>query len=442
MSHTSFGGSPSNATPSMTDSRVSIVTFGCRVNQYETAMMERLLEPRQPVVSDDADVYVLNACTVTSLAERKARQAARRLRREHPDSTIVVIGCLADAVEKGLTRFGGADLLAGNAWKTRIVEVVERARAGARGLLPPIEFRPIGEEVSAGRRERIRAHLKIQDGCSHACAYCRATQVRGGPRSKPIDDAVAEAIALVRSGFPEIVLTGTDLAQYAPSGGTLADIVRRVLAIDGLLRLRIASIDPAGLSAPLIEAFGADRRACPHFHVPLQSGDDRILQRMARGYTISDYLGRIDAVRKGIPHATFGTDIIVGFPGEDEAAFANTRRVVAAVGFTNLHAFRYSPRPGTAAVDLSDAVPEDVKRRRADSLVRQWRRGLHSQLDNRIASTQHVLVEERRGDEWRGHTSDYLYVHFASNEEIPIGSIRPVRIVGVVEEHLEGTVDG
>jgi threonylcarbamoyladenosine tRNA methylthiotransferase MtaB len=425
----------------MTGPRVSIATFGCRVNQYETAMMERLLEPRHSIVSGDADVYVLNACTVTSLAERKTRQAARRIRREHPESTIVVIGCLADAVAKGLTRFGGADLLAGNAWKTRIAEVVERARAGSRGLLPAIEPRSIAEEASAGSRERIRAYLKIQDGCSCACTYCRATQVRGAPRSKPIDNAVAEADALVRSGVSEIVLTGINLAQYASSTGTLADIVRRILATDGLLRLRIASVNPAGLTVPLIEAFGADERACPHFHVPLQSGDDRILQRMARGYTIFDYLQAIDAIRERIPHATFGTDVIVGFPGEDEAAFANTQGAIEAVGFTNLHAFRYSPRPGTAAVDLSDAVPEDVKHRRAGSLVRRWRERLHSQLDSRIGSTQHVLVEERRGGEWRGYTSDYLYVRFSSREEIPIGSIRPVRIVEVVEDHLEGTAN-
>ncbi len=425
----------------MSNHRVSIVTFGCRANQYESAMMERLLESAHAAVIGDADVYVLNACTVTNLAERKARQAARRLRREHPESTIVVIGCLSDAVEKGLTRFDGADLLAGNAWKSRICEVVERARSGGRGLLPAIEPRPIADETSAGSRERIRAYLKIQDGCSRACTYCRATQVRGAPRSKPVDAAVAEADTLTISGFPEIVLTGIDLAQYTPSDGTLTDVTRRILATDGLLRLRIASVNPSGLTEALIEVFAEDERACPHFHIPLQSGDDRILQRMARGYTVAYYLERIDAVRARIPHATFGTDVIVGFPGEDETAFANTCDVVEAVGFTNLHAFRFSPRSGTVAAGFPGAVPEDVKRLRADSLARQWRSGLRSHLDNRIGSTQHVLVEERRGDEWRGYTNDYLYVRFASDEEIPIGSIRPVRIVAVVEDHLKGVVD-
>lgn len=425
----------------MSDYRVSVVTFGCRVNQYDSAMMERLLKPHHSIATDDADVYVLNACTVTNLAERKARQAARRLRREHPGSKIILIGCLADAVEMGLTRFDDADLLAGNAWKMRIIELVERACAGGRGLVPSIPPHPIGDETSTGSDERIRAYLKIQDGCSRSCTYCRATQVRGAPRSKAIDDAAAEANALVGSRFPEIVLTGIDLAQYAPSDGTLAILVRRILAIDGLLRLRISSINPAGLTPALINEFATDERACPHFHVPLQSGDDRVLRRMARGYTVDDYLERIDAVRKLVRHATFGADVIVGFPGETEHAFENTCRVVQTVDFTNLHVFRFSPRPGTAASDLPAPVSHEVKWRRADSLVRQWRQRLRRHLDNRIGSTQHVLVEERRGAEWRGYTSDYFYVHFASDEKIPVGSIRPVRIVDVVDDRLEGRVD-
>ncbi len=402
--------------------------------------MERLLhaDPDRP---DEAEVFILNACTVTGLAERKARQTARRLRREHPDSTIVVVGCLADAVKKGLTSFDDADLLAGNAWKPRITEVVDRARAGARGTLPPSEPAPLSDERSGGREERVRAHLKIQDGCSRACTYCRATQVRGAPRSKPIAVAVAEATDLVDRGFPEIVLTGIDLAQYVPHDGSLADIVERILSIAGLLRLRIASINPSGLTPALIDAFASDDRACPHFHVPLQSGDDRILQLMARSYSVANYSNRIATVRERIPDATFGTDVIVGFPGEGGAAFANTCEVVEGIGFTNLHAFRFSPRPGTVAADLADPVPERIARLRADTLVRRWYRNLAPRLDKRIGTTQHVLVEDRRGDEWRGYTSDYLYVCFTSDEALPVGSIRPVRIVAARDEHLEGQLD-
>ncbi len=425
----------------MTKPGVSITTFGCRVNQYESAMMAQLLGSQRTKATAQTDVHVLNACTVTRLAERKARQAARRLRRDYPGSRIVVIGCLADAVEQGLTQFDDADLLAGNAWKSHIVDVIRRAHLGERGLLPPIEPCPLGEERSRGTQGRARAYLKVQDGCSRACTYCRPTQLRGLPRSKPIDSAVSEACGLIRDGFPEIVLTGIDLAQYAPSDATLADAVRRILAIKGLARLRIASLNPAGLVSPLITAFASDDRACPHFHIPLQSGDDQVLHRMARGYTVSKYLEAIDTVRREIPHATFGTDVIVGFPGESDSAFANTCQVVQDVGFINLHVFRFSARPGTAATGLPNPIPEDVKRRRAEQLDQQWRRTRRRQLDNRIGSTHHVLVEERRGEQWRGYTSDYLYVHFASDQEIPVGSIRSVRIIAVVEDHLEGTID-
>lgn len=425
----------------MPESRVHVVTFGCRANQYDSSMMGRLLDRSPSTDGNVPDVFVLNACTVTALADRKARQAARRIRREHPNSRIVLIGCLAEAVAQGWTSFGEADLLAGNAWKPRIVEAVQRARFGETGRLPAAEPGPIDHEVGTGDPGRVRAYLKVQDGCSGACAYCRPRLVRGRPRNKPVDAAAAEAASLVRSGFPEIVLTGINLSQYAPGDGTLADVVRSVLAIDGLRRLRLASINPSGLSVALLDAFAEDPRACAHFHVPLQSGDDRVLRRMGRGYTVADYLEAIDAARRALPHATFGTDVIVGFPGEDDAAFANTCRIVKTVGFVNLHPFRYSARSGTAAATFSEQVPERTKRVRADALARHWRTDRRRRLDKRIGSTDHVLVEERRGRTWRGYTSDYVYVHFISEEEIPVGCVRPVRIVAVGNEHLEGTID-
>ena len=420
---------------------VFFITHGCRVNQYESAMMDRLLAQHPPDTPATTDILILNACTVTSLAERKARQAAHRFRREHPQGHVVLIGCLADAVASGLTRFDDADLLAGNAWKTRIVEVVRAARSGTRGLLPAIDPHPLDTEISSGTPSRIRAYLKIQDGCSRGCTYCRPTQVRGYSRSKSIRAVVAEATGLIRKGFPEIVLTGIDLAQYRTPDATLSDAVRGILAIEGLLRLRIASINPSALNASLIGTIASDSRACPHFHVPLQSGDNGVLRRMARGYTVATYVEAVRAVRAEIPHATFGTDLIVGFPGEDESAFENTCQLVKDVGFDNLHVFRFSARPGTAAADFSCPVSETVKRQRADLLIHRFHDDRRARLDNRIGSTHHVLVEERRGGEWRGYTSDYLYVHFTSDQEIPVGSIRPVRIVSVVEDHLEGAID-
>jgi len=425
----------------MSDMRIFIQTFGCRVNQYESEMMRDLLASTHEMTDKSPDIIILNACTVTALAERKARQAARRLRRENPEAHIILIGCLADAVDQGTTRFADADLLVGNSWKPRINEVVERALSGACGTMPSCSSSELSTETTHGPSHRIRAFLKIQDGCSRACTYCRTTQVRGTPRSKSIVAAGAEAVALISAGFPEIVLTGIDLAQYSPAGGGLVDAVEAIASLDGLLRLRMASINPSGITPQLIEACASNNTVSPHFHIPLQSGDTHILDAMKRGYDAKTYLHTIDRIRSRIPRATFGTDIMVGFPGEDEAAFTRTLAILDAVGYCNLHAFRYSPRRGTEAAEFADQVAPEVKRQRSEALIAHWLDGLASVLDKRIDTTQDVLVEEHRDTVWRGYTHNYLYVKFSSDRQIPIGSLLPVHITGRTDATLEGVED-
>ena len=425
----------------MPDIRISIKTFGCRVNQYESEMMRDRLASTYEMTDETPDIIILNACTVTALAERKARQAARRMRRDHPHAIVILVGCLADAVDQGTTLFPDADVLAGNSWKARIDQLAQQALSGVRGAMPALAFDELSMEQTRGPDHRVRAFLKIQDGCSRACTYCRTTQVRGAPRSKSIEAIRAEAEALVAAGFPEIVLTGIDLAQYAANDDRLVDAVETIASLDGLLRLRMASINPSGMTCQLIEACASLDTACPHFHIPLQSGDSRILAAMKRGYDRSLYLETIDRIRSRIPHATFGTDIIVGFPGEDDAAFANTCDVLETVGYSNLHAFRYSPRKGTAAADFPHQVSPETKRRRSEMLIAQWQSGLGSVLDNRIGSTQHVLVEEYRDQVWRGYTHDYLYVKFPSDRKIPVGSLFPVHIIDRTGATLEGVDD-
>jgi len=425
-------GDPAEGMPSVT-----ILTFGCRVNQYETDCMRATLSALG-ARHDHAKVYILNGCTVTRLAERKARQAARRIHRDHPGALVILVGCLADAVAQELTRFPEADLMAGNAWKARIDEVVCAALSGSRGMLPEPQPMDPDQERSAGPRGRVRAPLKVQDGCSLACTYCRPTQVRGPSRSKSVDASVREAEGLIRKGYPELVLTGINLAQYAPHDGSLADLVSDLLRLPGLLRLRLASINPSGLSHALLEAMASDRRACPHFHVPLQSGDDRILSAMQRGYTVAGYLATLDRVRKVLPEATFGADLIVGFPGEDDQAFRATCGIVEAVGYANLHVFRYSPRSGTVAAALPNAVPEGIKRQRASALTQVWLPIRDRLLDTRIGSIQDVLIEERRDEQWHGHTRDYLPVSFTSETELPLGSEQPVHILAARDGRLEG----
>jgi len=420
---------------------VSIVTFGCRVNQYESEAMRRILASSYAISEDAGDVVILNACTVTALADRKARQAARRIRRKRPDALILLVGCLADAVAGGLTRFDEADLIAGNAWKGKIDRAVAAALSGRRGVLPPIEPAPLDRVLAAGPAGRIRAYLKVQDGCSRACTYCRPRQVRGPARSKSIEAATTEGKHLLSLGYPEIVLAGINLAEYRPPEGSLPDLIRSLLRFPELRRLRIASINPDGITPELIDPFVDQRRACPHFHIPLQSGDDRILRRMRRGYTIRSYREKIDLIRARLPDATFGTDIIIGFPGEDEAAFQATCRLVEEIGFSNLHVFRYSPRSGTEAATFAGRIEEGLKRHRADALDRLWRGVLGRLLDSRVGSTQDVLVEGRRNGDWYGYTRDYLHVSFTSDRPVRIGEERSIRITGVDEAVLKGEDD-
>ena len=422
--------------------RVGLLTFGCRVNQYETQMMRSLLARGFDLVQDEAEVYLVSACTVTSLAERKARQAVRRLRREHPQAKILLIGCLADAVGRGVSDIRGADLLGGNAWKGEVCEAVHRALAGERGMLPSIDPISLDQERIARQPGRVRAFLKVQDGCDFSCTFCRTTQIRGPSRSKSIAAAVSEARGLVESGCPEVVLTGINLAQYSPSDGSLATLVERLMRVGGLRRLRLSSINPAGITQRLLEVAASDRRFCPHFHVPFQSGDDAILRCMNRGYTASFYLSRIELVRRFLPEATFGADVIVGFPGETEAAFARTCSIVEEVGFVNLHVFRYSPRVGTKASDFPRAVSDKQRRNRAQRLAQLARMLRERCMEAFLGRVEGVLVEENRDGHWRGYTRGYIDTVLEGGNGIIAGDEIPVRIAGVSGDHLEGVKDG
>jgi threonylcarbamoyladenosine tRNA methylthiotransferase MtaB len=425
----------------MAKPRVSFLTFGCRVNQYETDMMGALLAADCVLVDDGADIYILNGCSVTGLAEKKARQAVHRIRAASPHAVILLTGCLADAVARGMTPFEPVDAVAGNAWKTRLPEVVARILAGERGLFAPALPRPLDEEASSGPRGRVRAYLKVEDGCSGVCTYCHAVQLRGEPRSKSLRVAVTEARRLVGAGFPEIVLTGVNLAEYSTPEGGLPTLVRGLLRIHSLVRLRLASLNVVGVTDDLLDVFAGDERLCPHFHIPLQSGSDRVLRTMRRPYTVAAYRAAIAQIRGRLPGATFGSDFIVGFPGEDEAAFAATCRMVEEVGFSNLHAFRFSPRPGTEAAGLRPVVPESVKRDRAGRLAAIWRAMRRRLLDARLGKIEDVLTEAEHEGRFLGYSAGYLKVTFASEAQVPDATLCRVRITGASDDGLEGVHD-
>jgi len=400
--------------------------------------MREILAPRFQIVARDADVYVINACTVTSLAERKARQTIHRLRRENHDAKIIVIGCVGDAVATGLSQLDQVDLIAGNSWKTRIDDVIERALAGETGLLPSVEPMQMAREKISAQSGRIRAFLKVQDGCDYACTFCRTTQVRGPSRSKPVAAILDEAKRLAENGYPEIVLTGINLAQFSSPDGDLASLSEGLLQVEGLRRLRLASINPYGIDDELVSTFARSDRACPHFHIPLQSGDDDVLRAMARGYSREFYLSRVELIRRDIPQATFGADIIVGFPGESDAAFRQTLSMIKQVRFANLHLFRYSPRVGTIAARARDQVSEAVKRARAEEAEQMYRRSQQDLLSTYIGETLSVLLEEKSEDGWRGYTREYIDAHVRTAVSHIPGDEIAVRIVSAQDGYLLG----
>lgn len=413
--------------------RVVVHTLGCRVNQYESHLIAERLARLSGMAQ--AEVHVVNTCTVTTLADRKSRQLIARLRRDHPTALIVAAGCGADGAGDGL-RKAGADLLVGNRDKARIGDVVCRFLHGEP--VPSDGWTDLDKERLFGRETRVRALLKVQDGCTVGCTYCRAWQVRGPLRSKTPEAARAEAAALAQAGHREIVLVGINLAQYGDAlpGQGLVDLLTALLQVPGV-RFRLSSLNPDGVTEDLISLFVRERRLCPYLHLPLQSGDDTVLARMGRPYTVAECVERARAFLAAVPGATLGADVMVGFPGEDEAAFGRTVAVLDALVPLNVHIFRYSARPGTAAERLTPRVPPAESARRASYLATLAARWSQAAQERFVGTEVGVVVEDVvDGVAW-GRSEGYLRVAIPGGEA-PRGTIVPARLVATATGHVVG----
>ncbi|MCX7844002.1 MAG: MiaB/RimO family radical SAM methylthiotransferase [Candidatus Bipolaricaulota bacterium] len=415
--------------------RVFVHALGCRVNQYEAQYLRERLE----ALPGEGEVHVVNTCTVTALADRKSRKLVAQLKRERPGALVVAVGCGADGARAGLLR-AGADLVVGNRDKARLPQILQ---AYLQGIPLAAEGWPeLQEERVRGPFPRTRALLKVQDGCTQACTFCRTWQVRGPLRSKPPQVARAEAQALAEAGHREVVVTGVNLAQYGldlPERPALADLLEELLRVPGV-RYRLTSLNPEGLTPALLRLFAAEPRLCPYLHMPLQSGDDRVLAAMGRAYTAAEYKEKALSFLSAVPKATLGADVLVGFPGEDAAAFARTVELLEALQPLNLHIFRYSPRPGTPAAALPGRVPKEEAARRSAELsvlARRWSLAVRRRF---LGTALALLVEEAEGPWWVGHTENYLRVGVAKSAPLARGTIVPVEIVRVEEHFSEGVV--
>lgn len=407
-------------------------TVGCRVNQYESHWLAEQLAQ----ANSDRPIHVVNTCAVTGLAERKGRQLVRQLRRTYPQALIVAVGCQAELDPEGL-RAAGADAALGNKGKERLPAQL------AEGLDEPdlleAEWASLDRQAVTGAAPRARATVKVQDGCAGSCTFCVTRTLRGPLRSKSPDVVAQEVKALCAAGHQEIVLAGVDLAAYgrgAPEGLNLIELLRNLLCIPGV-RYRLSSIGPAGISNDLVHLMADEPRLCPHLHVPLQSGDDALLRAMRRGYTAAEYEERVHSFLDSVPNATFGTDLMVGFPGESEQAFQRSLGLLERLRPLNAHVFRFSPRPGTPAAALRPRVTAESAAARARAA---WTAAQRWSVLARLRFIGHCLaaVPEGEQDGWsQGYTENYIRLVFA-HEATTQGTITPVRLAYVDAAHTLG----
>ena len=409
---------------------VALQTLGCKLNQAETESLARkFLDAGYRIVAPDhaADIYLLNTCTVTHIADRKCRNLLRLAHRRNPEALIVATGCY---VERAAVEVGGIEgvvLVVGNRDKERLVEIVQaktngHESCGSGDILKSSPF-------------RTRALVKIQEGCSQPCSFCVVPHVRGRERSRPQEEVIAEVKARVAEGYKEVILTGTRIGRYDHDGG-LQGLVERILRESEVQRLRLSSLEPCDLNPELLSLW-KDRRLCPHIHLPLQSGSDSVLRRMGRTYATANYERAAALARESIPNLALTSDIMVGFPGESEEEFAESCRFCERMGFAAMHIFPYSARPGTKAARMADKVGDNEKKRRCQLMLDLARRGSQCFRERFVGQSMNVLWEGNKDGIWFGLTDNYMRVFLLSHELLS-NSIVPTKMVAQHDGILQG----
>ena len=413
--------------------KAALHNLGCKVNAYETeAMKQQLAERGYEIVPFDqkADVYIINTCSVTNIADRKSRQMLHRAKKLNPEAVVVAAGCYVQVASDALKEDSSVDIIIGNNNKARLADILEeymRDRQGnEEGYVLDIARDQEYEELHVSRLgEHTRAFIKVQDGCNQFCSYCIIPYARGRVRSRKPEDVVAEVEGLVARGYREVVLTGIHLSSYGTEhmegspvkggdwdSGPLWDLIERIHRVEGLKRIRLGSLEPRIITEEFAGKLAGLPEFCPHFHLSLQSGCDATLKRMNRHYTTEDYLRRCGILRETFDRPAITTDVIAGFPGETEEEFEITRRFLETVRFYEMHVFKYSKRQGTKAAVMKDQVSEQVKARRSDVLLELERTMSREYRERFVGSRISVLFEEETeiGGKWYmiGRTLQYV----------------------------------
>ena len=430
-----------------TPKTVSFHTLGCKLNYSETSTLGRLFGEagyQEVKFGEGSDIYVINTCSVTDFADRKCRQIVRRALRRSPQAKVVVVGCYAQLKPKEIAEIPGVDLVLGAAEKFRILEFVEHLeKAPGKGMVQAGEVKEASNFTGAfSFGDRTRSFLKVQDGCDYKCSFCTIPMARGNSRSDTVESALANARKIAGLGVKEIVLTGVNLGDFGNGAEVIEgakpkkeamfiDLIRELDRVDGIERFRISSIEPNLCTNEVIEFVAQSGRFMPHFHIPLQSGNNQQLQAMRRRYRRELYAERVAHIKKLMPHCCIGVDVIVGFPGETEEDFLETYRFINEMDVSYLHVFTYSERPNTLATEMPDAVPIAGRRRRNEMLTilsEKKRRFFYGQ---HLGETRPVLFENStEPGRMSGFTDNYIRID-APLEEGLINSILSVKLEAV-----------
>ena len=430
-------------------SRVALHNLGCKVNAYETEAMQQMLEAAGYEIvpfAPGADVYVINTCTVTNIADRKSRQMLHKAKKMNPYAIVVATGCYVQTGKEKAQADPSIDLIIGNNRKKELVSILEQFMADRirKQELVDLSHTKQYEELKIDRtEEHTRAYIKVQDGCNQFCTYCMIPYARGRVRSRKTQDVVEEVKRLAASGCQEVVLTGIHLSSYGidrkEDGENLLTLIQAVHQVDGISRIRLGSLEPGIVTDEFAGTISKLPKVCPHFHLSLQSGCTETLKRMNRRYTAQEYKEKCDILRRYYKDPALTTDVITGFPGETEEEFAQSRTFVDAIGFYETHIFPYSKREGTKAAVMPDQVPEQIKKERSKQLIELGKRHREDYMRRFVGQVKEVLFEEKQEIEgiscWVGHTMEYLKVAIVSDENMENQRV-PVKLNKICQEEI------
>lgn len=418
--------------------KVALHNLGCKVNAYETEAMEQILKNAGYEIVDfepGADIYIINTCTVTNIADRKSRQMLHKAKKMNPDAIVVAAGCYAETGDDRINKDDTIDIIVGNNKKRDILSILEEyyGKNDAKSIREKVDARidinhtsEYEEMTLEQMHEHTRAYIKVQDGCNQFCSYCIIPYARGRVRSRKINDIKKEVTAIADKGFKEVVITGIHVSSYGVDFGEdrkrLIDVIETAASVDGIERVRLSSLEPRIITKEFMERLSHIKEICPHFHLSLQSGCDTVLKRMNRKYTTSEYLEGCRCIRNIFPNAAITTDIIVGFPGETETEFNTTLSFAREVGFAEIHVFKYSKRQGTVAAAMENQVDDLLKTERSSKLI-ELEYELRKDYRNRfLGENKEVLFEQSEiidGTQYyTGFTKEYVKIAATSEENL------------------------